>query len=393
MTDLYKRDHDKYMLMATVPLIICGTVLYSARVLLLCAVAVLTAKAVDVAVSMLRRQDYDTTDHSSELSAVIFCLMLPVSVPVYVVAVSVLMAVLVGKHLFGGKDVYPFNLAALAMCTAAVNWSDKVFAAVVPFSKVAFWSGNTAGITTTTAGIVKSGGVPTYGTMNLLLGNHPGAMGSDFVLVIVAIGVYLIVTKKISWRIPISYLSTCVIIAFLFPRIYDFPRIASMELELLNGVVLFTALFMLNEPATTPKGKNAQIIYGITAGVLGMIFRYMGGFELGTCFALLLVNTLDGVIERFADSDFFSRNSKRVMALASGVVSKRTGGENGKKEISEPKKKNTQPKAAQPKTKKNTMGIISEAEDSIDGVTYSTRTISIEEVLKEEAKQNKKGGK
>ena len=61
--------------MAAVPLIICGTVLYSARVLLLCAVAVLTAKAVDVAVSMARREAFDSADHSSELSAIIFCLM------------------------------------------------------------------------------------------------------------------------------------------------------------------------------------------------------------------------------------------------------------------------------------------------------------------------------
>ena len=106
------------MLMATIPLIVCGTVLYSARVLLLCAIAMLTAKAVDVVVSMARHEEFDYTDHSSELSAFIFCLMLPVNIPVYIVVVSVLLAVLVGKHFFGGSDVYPFNLAALAMCYA-----------------------------------------------------------------------------------------------------------------------------------------------------------------------------------------------------------------------------------------------------------------------------------
>ena len=375
MTDIKRKNHDRNMLMAAVPLIICGTVLYSARVLLLCAVAVLTAKAVDVAVSMARREAFDYTDHSSELSAVVFCLMLPVNIPLYIVVVSVCMAVLVSKHFFGGKDVYPFNLAALAMCCAAVNWQEKVFVAVTPFSKVDFWSGYTTGATVTTAGIVKDGGVPAHDTLNLLLGNHPGSMGSDFVLVIAAIGIYLVLTKKITWHIPVSFLATCTVISLAFPRVYGFPRLESLQMEMLNGIVLFTALFMLTEPATTPSSPKAKIIYGVMAGVLGMVFRYFGGFEYGSCFAVLLVNTMDGVIERFANGEHKKADKKPAKAVQE-----------------KPAKK---VHCAQPKAKKDTMDIISEAEDNIDEVIYSTRTISIDEILKAEAEmnKNKKGGK
>ena len=368
------------MLMATIPLIVCGTVLYSARVLLLCAIAMLTAKAVDVVVSMARREEFDYTDHSSELSAVIFCLMLPVNIPVYIVVVSVLLAVLVGKHFFGGSDVYPFNLAALAMCCAAVNWQDEVFVAVAPFSRVDFWRGYTTGATVTTAGIVKNGGVPAHDTLNLLLGNHPGSMGSDFVLVILVIGLFLIITKKITWHIPVSFLATCTAIALAFPRVYGFPRLESLQLEMLNGIVLFTALFMLNEPTTTPTNPKAKIIYGIMAGALGMAFRYFGGFEYGSCFAVLLVNTMDRVIDRFAG----------------GVAE--PAEENAEEETAEEKAEEKPAKkvyTAQPKKTKDTMDIISEAEDSLDEVLYSTRTISIEEILKaeEEMKKNRKDGK
>lgn len=376
MTNIHRQNHDKYMLLATVPLIICGTVLYGARVLLLCAIAMITAKAVDVAVSMMRREEFDSTDHSSELSAIIFCLMLPVNIPVYVVVVSVLLAILVGKHFFGGRDVYPFNLAALAMCCAAVNWQDKVFVAVTPFSKVDLWSGYTTGATVTTAGIIKSGGVPTHDTMNLLLGNHPGSIGSDFVLVIIAIGLYLIITKKITWHIPVSFLATCAAISFAFPRVYGFPRLESLQMELLNGVVLFTALFMLNEPTTTPSNPKAKVIYGIMAGALGMAFSYFGGFELGTCFALLLVNTMDGAIERFASGEAKAKMKSRTDKT-----------EKPQPEISEEKKIYT----AEHKGKKDTMDIISEAEDNIDGVLYSTRTISLEEIRRaEEAMKNQR---
>jgi hypothetical protein len=132
---------------------------------------------------------------------------------------------------------------------------------------------------------------------------------------------------------------------------------------------------MLTEPATTPSSPKAKIIYGIMAGVLGMVFRYFGGFEYGSCFAVLLVNTMDGVIERFSNGGYKKADKKPAKAVQE-----------------KPAKK---VHCAQPKAKKDTMDIISEAEDNIDEVIYSTRTISIDEILKAEAEmnKNKKGGK
>ena len=109
------------MMLAVLPLILCGTVLYGARVLLLNVIAAVVARVCDVIVSMVRNQELDSSDNSSVLAAIIFCLMLPVNVPLYVVIIPVILAITVGKHLFGGKDVYPFNLSALALCCAAVN--------------------------------------------------------------------------------------------------------------------------------------------------------------------------------------------------------------------------------------------------------------------------------
>ena len=117
--------HYDYMMLALAPIIICASFVYSARVLLVCGVAFITARIVDVAVSVIRKKEIDVEDKTSTVAALTFCMMLPVSVPLYIVIVSVALTVLVGKHVFGGKDVYPFNLAALAMCIAAVNWQVK----------------------------------------------------------------------------------------------------------------------------------------------------------------------------------------------------------------------------------------------------------------------------
>ena len=90
MTNIDRKQHDKYMLWAIFSLAFCGSVLHGARVWLLCGISVVTAKAVDVLASMILCKDYDLTDHSSEVAALIFMLMLPVNIPVYVNYMAIL---------------------------------------------------------------------------------------------------------------------------------------------------------------------------------------------------------------------------------------------------------------------------------------------------------------
>lgn len=375
MTNIQRKQHDKSMLWAIFALVICGSVLHGARVWLLCGIATVTAKAVDVLVSMLRRTDYDAYDHSSEVAALIFTLMLPVNIPIYVIVVSVALTIGVGKHMFGGKDVYPFNLAALAMCCAAVNWPEKVFTAVAPFAKVDLLTGYTTQATLSNAGIIKDGGVPPYNAFDMLLGNYPGVMGADFIIVIVVIGIFMIARRKITWHIPVTFLVTCAAIAFAFPRVYGFSRMESILLEMLNGSVFFVALFMLADPVTTPKTPKAKVVFGFVTAVLSMIFRYIGAFDIGVCFALLLVNTLDGYIERLVSGDRVKVDTKE--SDEDKKLYKAEEKHHGREKI---------------RGASDAMDLISETEDNIDNVIYSTRTISIDEILKAEAEQKKKKG-
>ena len=370
MNNLKRQNHDKYMMIAVLPLILCGAVLYGPRVILLNIVAAVTARICDVVVSMMRRQEFDGSDNSSALAAMIFCLMLPVNVPLYVVIIPVVLTIIVGKHLFGGKDVYPFNLSALAMCCAAVNWPDKVFGAVVPFTKVEFFSGKAAAATISTASMLKDGAVPSYDVFQLMLGNYPASMGADFVIVIIALGLFLLMKKRITWHVPVTFLVTCAVIAFLFPRVYGFSHFNSFVLEMFNGHVFFIALFMLSDPTTTPRTPKAKIIFGIICGVTGMLFRYFGSFEIGTCFALLIVNTMDGYIER-------------AVSLRGRIkIAKVTPAESKVEE-------NHEKASTAAKHRGDTMKLISEAEDNLDDVIYSTRTIDINEVLRLEEQQKK----
>lgn len=437
----YSNKHYDYMMLALAPLIICACFIYSARVLLVCGTAFVTARIVDVGVAVIRKRDIDTADRSSTVAALTFSMMLPVSIPLYIVVVTVALVILVGKHVFGGKDVYPFNLAALAMCVAAVNWPEDVFKAVTPMTAVNFWSG-AAESTLSGSSQIKLGGLPYISTFDLLLGNHPGAIGSAFILVIIAAGVFLLVQKVITWHIPVSFLATCGLFSLAFPRIYGVSAIYSLKYEMLCSAVFFYAVFMLCEPATTPKNPRAKIVFGVMSGLLTMLFRYYGSYEIGGCFALLLVNATEGYWDRLFEAGSL-RNAKENISCALKIgtrqadeakavkapkavkekksapvqttqtkavpqqeAEKGTGKKLYKKENPGDKPvKQTKPKVVKPaekpvKQKKTkdlsattTLDIIARAEDAIDQVEFSTQTIDMEEALRAFEEKYNKGGK
>ena len=360
--------------------------------MLVCSVAFITARIVDVGVAVIRKKEIDVSDKGSAVAALTFCMMLPVSVPLYIVVVCVALTVLVGKHVFGGKDVYPFNLAALAMCVAAVNWPEEVFKAVTPMTSVNFWTG-AAESTSSALSRIKLGGLPYISTFDLLLGNHAAAMGSAFVLVILSIGVFLMATKQITWHVPVSFLATCCAISLAFPRIYGVSSAYSLKYEILCSAIVFYAVFMLNEPATTPKNPTAKLVFGVLTGVLTMLFRYYGSYEIGGCFALLIVNATEGFWDRLFDKDYQSAIEKIEVEKEAPVEKHKpekkvyTKGSNDK-----PVKK--QPvKAVEDTAKTSTLDIISRVEDDIDQVEFSTQTIDMERALREFEEKYSKGGK
>lgn len=71
-----------------------------------------------------------------------------------------------------------------------------------------------------------------------------------------------------------------------------------MRDELLTGAVLFSAVFLINEPYTCAHHRMGRILYGVLVGVVSMGFRYYGVYETGVCFAVLAVNSISAWIDR-----------------------------------------------------------------------------------------------
>lgn len=154
--------------------------------------------------------------------------------------------------------------------------------------------------------------------LELVLGYFAGPMGATNVLILVFCFLYLLLRRTVSWRMTVPFLLACALFAFLFPRIEVAPHY-SVLYELFSGQLVFGAIFILNDPVTTPKRPGAQVLYGAVTGVITMLFRYFGGFEVGLIFAVLVMNVFTPMIDRgFENAIRLERRGRHALFRLSG---------------------------------------------------------------------------
>ena len=298
----------KHICFMAVPVLCMACFLYGVRPLLLCGIAVLTGNLCDRLVSLLRRRVYQGGDFSNESFALVIALLMPVTVDIYVLIAAVLAGVLIGKEIFGGYGSYPFNPAAVGYVVAAVSWPEQVFRYPQPYTNIPLWDASMVPVSSAIEDTLRSGGMLNISSLALGLGEYAAPMGTGAALVILACGLFLWTQKDAHMSASISFLVTCAVIAFFFPRQVGLadsavlsnvlPRLQCVRDELLTGAILFSAVFLINEPYTCVHHRMGRVLYGVLVGVVSMGFRYYGVYETGVCFALLVVNSVSAWIDR-----------------------------------------------------------------------------------------------
>lgn len=230
-----------------------------------------------------------SSDMSSLVTGFILTMLLPADVSFVVLLAGCLFAILVAKAPFGGIGNNIFNPAAAGMAFITVVCSDSIFWYPQPFSD--------GTLTRSLSYVLKFGGVPSVSLTDIAVGNYCGPVGATNILILIGCFVFLCLKRTVSARISLSYIATVGIIALLFPRISCTP-LESVVYELTSGYIAFAAVFMITDPVTAPKHGLSKTLYGITVGILSMLFRHFGGYEQGVCFAILLSNALAHSFDR-----------------------------------------------------------------------------------------------
>ena len=298
----------KHICWMAVPPLCMACYLYGLRPLLLCGISMLTGNLCDRLVSLLRHRVYQNSDLSNESFGLVIALLMPATVDIYVLVAAVLAGVLTGKEIFGGYGSYPFNPAAVGYAVAAVSWPEQVFRYPQPYTDIPLWDASGVAVSSAMEDTLRSGGMLNFSSLALGLGEFAAPMGTGAALIILACGLFLWTQKDMHISASGSFLVTCALIAFFFPRQAGLadstvlasaaPRLQCVRDELLTGATLFSAVFLLNEPYTCAHHRMGRILYGVLVGAASMGFRYYGVYATGVCFALLAVNSVSAWIDR-----------------------------------------------------------------------------------------------
>lgn len=286
-------------LLVLLAITILPCVYYGERVGLVLGVSLLSA-VVGTAAFRLIRGIRDIPDLSCLTVGMMVGLMLPVNVPLFIPALASLFAVCVCREAFGGQH-YVFHPAAAGLALVTVLWPETVFSYydMKAGGGVTLWEG-VCTVTQSPAASLKKGIVSDLQPFDMLFGRYAGPMGATAAVVIVAGFLFLLVRRRIDFRMPLGMLLTASAVAWFWPRI-PLSSLTSLKSELLGGGILFVLCFMVTDPVTAPKTKEGRFLLGLLGGFLLMGLQYGGAYEQEGVFAVLLLNALTPLTDQLVE--------------------------------------------------------------------------------------------
>jgi electron transport complex protein RnfD len=255
------------------------------------------------------------SDGSAFLTGLLLGMNLPASVPFYVPVVGSFIAVIITKQLFGGLGFNVFNPALTGRAFLLISFPKMMTIWTEPTAAFIQLDAKT---TATPLSILKEGGtsqlVEIFGDKinlytQLLVGHRAGCIGETSVMALLIGAALLFYRGYISWHIPVSFLGTAAVIAWMFGE--KGALFAGDPLvHLLSGGMILGAFFMATDYVTSPSVKKGQIIFGIGCGFLTMLIRLKGGYPEGVMFAILIMNCFTPLIDRGFKAKVFGAKKK-----------------------------------------------------------------------------------
>lgn len=275
------------VVIALLPALLAGTVVFGLRALALTAVSMMAAVAAEGLFALVTRQRSTVQDCSALVTGMLFALILPVTAPYWLVAFGSAFAIVVIKLMWGGLGQNVFNPALSARAFVMLLWPAYI-------TRYPGLDGVTAA---TPLHHMVMPALPAESIWDMFLGNCPGSIGEISSLALLIGGAYLVCRKVITVRIPAAYLLTVAAVTLVFHKTDD--AISWMLYNLFSGGVMLGAIFMATEYGSSPVTPLGQVIFGIGCGILTVVFRYFGLFPEGVTYAILLMNLCAWTIDRY----------------------------------------------------------------------------------------------
>jgi electron transport complex protein RnfD len=279
---------------ATLPAVLFGLFTYGFHAIGVVSLSISSAMIWEVAINKITKRPISLGDGNAALIGILFAMLLPATSPWWLVVTGTFVAVVIGKHIFGGIGGNPFNPVLIGLAILMVSWKDFFdfdqallnydfgFAMVYPLAALKHLGPT---------------GIETFSATDLLLGQQTGGIGATFSLGLIAGGIYLIFRGFIRWEISASFLLGVFVTALIF-NIKNPSAYAAPLFHLFTGYTLIGAFFLAPEDSSSPVNFIPMLIYGAGGGIMTVLIRNLGSYVDGVVFAILLMNLINPLIDK-----------------------------------------------------------------------------------------------
>ena len=246
------------------------------------------------------------------VSGLLIPMIMPVDIPLWMVALSTAFAVVFGKEVFGGTGMNVFNPALLARAFAFFAYTPSMSGATVWIAGMTSGEGVVDGFSGATAlENLSTTGRMGYSAMDAFLGFIPGCVGETSTLAILIGAASLLFTGVASWRTMVSVFVGGLAMGYLFQAlgVTTYPA----WWHLIVGGFAFGAVFMATDPFTSAQTDKGKYIVGLMTGALAVLIRVVNpAYPEGMMLSILFMNALAPLVDYYVVEANISRRKKRV---------------------------------------------------------------------------------
>ena len=289
------------VLIALLPVVLASVIFFGWDALQQLAVCVITCCLTEAILTGMRRKAVSLGDVSAVVTGMILALSLPWNTPLYVGVIASVVAIGLGKAIFGGLGQNLFNPAMVGRAFVMLSFAGAVGAPayVEHLDKI---SGiieivETDAVSAATPMTAYKGSGVVTPLLPLLLGNTIGSLGETSALACLLGGAYLLIRRTASWQIPAGVILMVAVIAGAI-NLTDLSMQWTVLHELLGGALLFGTFFIATDPVTSPLTGKGKFIFGLGVGAFVMLIRTLSVYPEGVMFAILLMNSITPLINR-----------------------------------------------------------------------------------------------
>ncbi len=303
------------VLIALIPAFICAVLFFGVGTLIVTLTSVIACLVFEYAIQkFVLKQRPTIFDGSAMITGVLLAFNLPSNLPVWIVLIGAFVAIGIGKMSFGGLGCNIFNPALVGRVFLLISFPVQMTTWPLPLGlntsyvdaqtgatplallKEAFKTGHSV------ADMLSAD--TSIGYKNMVLGNMGGSLGEVAALALLIGFAYMLFRKIITWHIPITIFVTIALFTGIL-HLYHPELYAGPAFHLLTGGVMLGAIFMATDYVTSPMAVKGMVIYGIGIGIITVIIRIFGAYPEGMSFAILIMNGVTPLINRYCKPERF----------------------------------------------------------------------------------------